>query len=444
MLSKFKQLFFVSVVLLTVVSFVWLYWSGYPPSFEQIRLFKSPIIIFLSRLTSIIFIFISLKQFVKQFKVEEKKMLILYFLLSPIFFIILTMYPLETLKLCSVILIASYFAHKSSLKKIISVFLISIWVLFISLYCEHQTPHILNLLSPKIAQETVNEKFRKETVLTPNNYLPHSLKRVGYNKYFLLLKPIAEEITGVGDFESIFFQEVHPLDQKSIPILFWPQAILFALALYFQVTKKNSKISGFYYLLGIGAIYYLFSAGSAGLRLAFVGFSIIYLLSVSTTDFRKKPFNLIFSICILLSLWGSLAHISDRWVRPDYWLDNKPLIYKYGFTDSILTGNSLPVYFSDHFGVGQKYCSYYRQDCSRFHFSDSIQNLFGSTSGIFIGFTGDYFGPDYNNFEKGSPDLAAFLKEKGVSNYHVQKIRDNILNQFGFDLITAKIDTNEN
>jgi len=444
MFSKSKKLFYIGVVVLTAISLVWLYRSNYPPTFEQIRFFSGPLIVSLSRLISVILIVFSIKYFLKQFKVEEKKMLVFYFLLSPIFFVILTMYPLETLKLCSVILLVSFFANQSSLKKIGSIFLVSIWILFITLYCEHQTPHLLTLLSPKTAQETVNERFRKESVLTPNNYLPHSLKRLGYNKYFLLLKPIGEEVIGFGDLESIFFQEIHPLDQKSTPILFWPQAILFALALYFQVSKKNSRISGFYYLLTIGVIYYLFSAGGAGLRLAFVGFSIIYLLSVSTTDFGKKPFNLIFSICILLSLWGALAHISDRWVRPDYWLDNKPLIYKYGFTDSILTGNSLPVYFSDHFGVGQKYCSYYRKDCSRFHFSDSTQNLFGSTPGIFIGFTGDYFGPRYDNFEKEAINLDLLLKEKGVGNYNVQKIRDNILNQFGLNLIIAKVDTNEN
>lgn len=443
MYSKSKQILTFGAFILVAISLVWLYSSGYPPVFEQIKLFSSPVTILLSRIASIIFLFISLRKFINKYGIEEKKLFISFLLLSPVYFVILTMYPLEALKFCSVIFLVSYFAHLSILKKIGGLFLVSVWILFITVFLQHQSPNILGLLSPKSSQETVNERFSKETVLSPNNYLPHSLKRIGYNKYFFLLKPVAEEMVSVGDLESIFFQEVHPLGQKSVPIFFWPQAIIFILALYFGFSRKNPKMPVFYYLLSVGTIYYLFSAGMIGLRLAFVGFSIFYLFSITAKDFADKPFNIIFFICVLLSLWGALAHISDRRVRPDNWFDNRPLIYKYGFTDKLLAGNNLPVYFSDHFGVGQIYCRYYRQDCTRFHYSDSTKDLFGTTSGIFIGFTGDYLGPNYDNFEKGIFNIPAFLKEKGISTFHIINIRDNILNQFGHDLITSVANTNE-
>ena len=246
--------------LLLIAELVWQKIIGYPPTLEQLRLgVGSPAILWLVRLLGLVLILTATFFFSSLITNKAKKYYWVLTLGSPILSLLWMSYPLDAIK---IFLISGAFYLLARRQKSFAVATtVSIAILLIlNLFVFKQNPKILDALSLPRSQEEVTYRFTTEDKSNPHIEIPILLRRIGYNKYFILLKNSLNGSLNFFDFETIFFQEVHPMNQKAFVIFFWPEIFIFSLGIWLSLNKRLEVKKGLLSLLLISFIYFITSS----------------------------------------------------------------------------------------------------------------------------------------------------------------------------------------
>lgn len=137
----------------------------------------------------------------------------------------------------------------------------------------------------------------------------------------------------------------------------------------------------------------------------------------------------------ILIVYGWTSHLFDFSKRPDFWLDNRPLVYRNLYLKiGDRTGNN--VYVTDLIGDSKRYCQYYLGGrCDKFVFGIGGGREFQKGDWQ-IGFMGEFVGRDFNNkFDNQSKMKLAELGWRVTDGF---KIRDSVAYGYGDEIIMAQ------
>ena len=421
---------------------------GYPVSEQQLEVLylfgiNGFVSLWILRLLSLILIIFVLKTWKSVFNKLKFSNIGWYssivLAISPLIFVLILVYPLVCVKL----LIVTVFFQKSLKNKYYLVVLGLILILF-NINILGNNPAIFNKLDFQDAQNEVTKRISAEDSVLDSIYLPLVIRRASYNKLFISYKQILGEILPFFDFETIFFQEINPLMQKSVAIFYWPEIYLFVLGIFALFKLKNNKL---FNLLGgsifIAVIDYVFSEGSSYLRLVLVVFplSIIIAFGFNHLVEMTGKYHVIsivaltgISLFILMSMGTSFYDLN---VRTDYWLDNRPLAFEFWFKEigKLNIDQYKSIYVSSLVGDSKKYCYFYLGkvcDDPKFVFNsfDLTQNR--NIKSIYAGFGGEFVGSDFKN------NISSKWENSGLFNMVAKiSLRDTIANQYGNDIGVA-------
>lgn len=426
-----KNNFLFSLLFLSQV--FWVVKLNYPPSYEQLIFpLTATWQLWLLRLLTLLVVAMLSLQIGKL--VSERGRLWYWFLvlLSPLPALLVMSYPLSALKLAVVVIIIKKIGP-SLLSKIAGLALIFALLIVVNIKFLHQAPALIDRLSLPVIQAELTDRFNKEYLLSPGNYVPLQIKRIAYNKYFFLIKDVLEEVLRFADLETIFFQEIHPQNQKGEPIFYWGEFGLFALALYVLAVRKDKGRVGL--LLAAAIIYFITSDGQPLLRhpVTFFALSVLIADGIPVLLAKRGSVRIVAVAFILLALYGALAHLVDRLERPQYWLDNKPMVYQIYF-DSVPLDRYDVVYVADLFGQGPNYCRFYYKNCSKFIFDNfQMVELEPLDNALYVGFSGNFFGiTTRDNFDQ-RPDIN--YAGHRIEFIQSAMIRDNVANGYGQRII---------
>lgn len=414
----------------------------YPPTEEQLALinlvkfFDGPTLLIVLRSISLLFLLISLVFWVKlvgkffnKFIAYVSSILIL---ISPVFMALWLCHPIDCLKLLVVVLVCYCFLKGKWFGWAFAVSFVVI--LCFNIFQFKDNPAIFHKLSLKDAQSEVTNRFSREDSLRERIDMPLLLRRVSYNKYFVEYKMVMSEVLGFFDIESVFFQEVHPMEQKSVVLFFWPEIFLFLLGLYWIANNKFKLKNKFILLFfAIAFVNFIFSSGAAYRRFFIIMLPISLILAIA---FEKLKFLRI--LFFILICYGVGTNYYDFLKRPDYWLDNRPLAYDFIFKNikKVDFESYEKVYVTSIVGNPEKYCKYYLKNCENFIFdSFDLKNAKPITNFLYAGFVGEFIGSDFKN--NMSVDWKNQIKGAGLIIIDSKSLRDTIAYKFGNDIVVA-------
>ena len=427
--------------LLLIAELVWQKIIGYPPTLELLRLgVGSPAILWLVRLLGLVLILTATFFFSSLITNKAKKYYWVLTLGSPILSLLWMSYPLDAIK---IFLISGAFYLLARRQKSFAVATtVSIAILLIlNLFVFKQNPKILDALSLPRSQEEVTYRFTTEDKSNPHIEIPILLRRIGYNKYFILLKNSLNESLNFFDFETIFFQEVHPMNQKAFVIFFWPEIFIFSLGIWLSLNKRLEVKKGLLSLLLISFIYFITTSASAERRLTLTLYPLAIIMAgclntLFTSGSKKIRVGII--ILLFLTFYGWTTNYYDRYIRPAYWLDNHPIAYDF-FLSYLKNQNEKydQIVVPDTLYAAKEYCTFYLKDCTSFkneNFDLSKQSFKNNT--LYIGFIGNFVGPNpENSFD---PDISSELNNKGMEILQKTRLPDNIANGYGQDILIVR------
>lgn len=427
----------------------------YPPTEEQLNLINSinflhgPTLLNLLRLVSLLVLLTFLFFWIKTVKIFFNRFITIsssvLILLSPTFMVLWLCHPVDCLKLLIIILIGYFLLKK---KWFWLTFIISLVIIFsFNIFQFKNDPAIFHKLSLKDAQIEVTNRFSKEDTLTQKAPVPLVLRRVPYNKYFIEYKVIISEFVGFFDMESIFFQEVHPIEQKSVVLFFWPEVFLFILGLFWMTDKKfefkrSNKL--IWLFLGISLINFIFSSGAIYRRFFIILLPMSLILAIAFERlkfFAKKDYILskIFTVLLVFLIgYGTWTNYYDFSKRTDFWLDNRPLAYDFIFNNikKVDYKSYKKIYVTSIVGNPEKYCKYYLGDCKNFVFdSFDLKNTKPINNYLYAGFAGEFVGSDFKNDI--SSNWNNQIKGMGLQIINSISLRDTIAYKFGNDIVVA-------
>lgn len=418
---------------------------GYPIAEEQIKLLNlfginGNISLWLIRLLSFLCLTFTLLiwfKIIKYFVLSNVSWISIFSIfISPLFLILVLVYPLICLKLL-IFIIGIYLGLKN--KYIFG--LLAILLIVFNWQVLGNKAAIFNKLNLKDAQNEVTQRISSEDTLKESINMPLWWRRISYNKYFFSYKQILTEIIPFFDFESIFFQEINPLAQKSIVIFYWPEIYLFVLGLYFLIKLKNNSLNRFLLIIILLSwIDFVFSEGQIYKRLVLIVFPVSIVIGLGFYNlyilFRK--FNVLatiaFAFISIFIFFGIINSFIDLNTRRDYWLDNRPVAYQFWFTElkKIDLNKYNNVQISTIIGDSKAYCLYYLGDkcnSNKFIFNSFDLSITRSLNIVYAGFAGEFVGSDFKNIIKGDWD------NNSIFNIFSKKLlRDTIAYKYGNDL----------
>jgi hypothetical protein len=363
--------------------------------------------------------------------------------LSPTFFSLWFLHPINSLTIFALTFLAKKYYHKekglSAAKKVVYTAIFIFALLIINTRLDIKKAPLIEPLSLRETQQKVLERFTKEDSLKERIEFPLIFRRISYNKYFFTYKSIARKTTGFFDLESIFFQELHPLSQKSFVIFFWPELPLFILGLYWLVNSSTGEAKRYIAFLAIAAfLSFITTPGEAYKRFSLLlfSFSLIIALGIKTI----KP--LIFKIAILLIiLYSTTTNYYSLAKNYNFWFNNREIAY--GFIFNSLNQINLQKYQRIHItgliGNARAYCNYYLKQCAASKFSfdsfDLTSNL-PKSGEIYAGFIGEFIGKSLDNVFL--PTDVQKIKEKSLIPLYQIKLRDSVAFQYGHWVIVAE------
>ncbi|MEK7527684.1 MAG: hypothetical protein AAB574_01515 [Patescibacteria group bacterium] len=408
---------------------------GYPPTEEQLLVGLWPV--FWTRSLCFGLIIVSFWFWYKIFIEFKLSSLYFYFVLvlslSPTLFGLFWLHPVESLKwflFSGIFWLSSRWKRKSLVLPIIFLLAFSFWQ-------NKEKARIWEIYEPTRAKLEVTEKFIREDNLIEKIELPLWWRRISYNKISWMMSSTLKELISFWDLEPWFFQEIHPAGKKALILFYWPGFLLALLGLYSGLQGKKMNYKKMLGYLGCLAFFgYLFSKSDGSLRYSLILPFLAFLIAEALIFLRKSKLYLM--IFLLLFFYGYQAFIYDLSNRPDYWLDNRPLVYKYFFE----TVRNLPgkIQVTDRVANAVLYCQYFlggRCDANftlaGFNFKESPPQRDIS----YAGFEGEFVGPNFKNF---FPDnITKRLTDDGFEVVSFRALRDNIANQYGFNLVVAKL-----
>jgi len=367
---------------------------------------------------------------------SRRRLYYLCLLLSPAFTVLWLCFPLDCLKIFLLSIII-FFVFNRRLSSIIAIFIILIFLIIFNLKFLHQRPPILSALNIHQSQQEVTRRISQEDSTNPHVNLPLWFRRLSYNKYFVTFKNAIYVSMNFWDVESLFFQEIHPLDQKSVVIFYWPQAFLLVIILWlFSARLPKIFRRQLLLLLIISWLYFLLADDIVYKRLIFVLFWLPLVFAWGLSRLFKSPGRWLIYPLIILIAYGYLANYADRRRRPDYWLDNRPLIYSHLF-QSPAVGNYHQfhsVYLADYYGLAAKYCRYYLRQCPNFSYTNFNLSVSSLTSdSLYLGYIGNFIGQkNDNNFDLNSFNIWADQHQLTIIDHF--SLRDTVVFSYGNDL----------
>ena len=276
------------------------------------------------------------------------------------------------------------------------------------------------------AQAEVVGRFTAESRLSDRVIVPLWFERLGNNKLAVLGKNIWKETTAVVDLESIFFQEFHPLSRKSLPIFFWPTICLLPLGLTAVFKSKNKKIIPW---LMVGVVYFWLKNDDYFVRYSWLLVGLAIILGQGWEKIKKLNLKIAW-ILVFLIAYGLQAFWFDVSKMVDFWLDNRPIAYRWIFSHIKNTDNTA---ITTLIGDSRAFCRYYlKESCRQLSFGISQEN----NRPYQIGFLGEFIGADFNNIfpENFKENLAA----KGLELSDSLKLRDSIAYKYSDYLVIVK------
>lgn len=272
--------------------------------------------------------------------------------------------------------------------------------------------------------QVVTQRFTNEDSLLEKVEFPLWFRRLGYNKLFFAYRHLIQEPIKFFDLETIFFQEVHPLNQKAIVLFYWPQIFLFASGLFWLLKSDWAKLRKLLIpLISIAFIFFLFSLQMPTGKFLFLLWPLALILALG---FTKLPKFLSLPLGLLL-LWAVIINGYDLFSRPLYWFDNRPYVYQQGL--QTLFSNSdfkekKNLYLTSLIGNPKIYFYYYQQPEKTVFLTNSEeidhqgQKIFFrsfdlgqekvNNETIYFGFLGEFLGSRFkNDFGQSDLDLVA-------------------------------------
>lgn len=421
---------------------IWQFYVKYPPTLEQLQFVAlDPTRLWLVRLVSFGLIVICVKLISKYINSPARKYFYMFCFLPPVIGLIWLSHPIEAVKIFLVVLVGYYSVAK--IKKPIWIAVMAVLsVIFVNVLLFKEKPTILNEVSFKKSQEEISFRINIEDTTNPRIELPLKLRRVAYNKYFFSLKNLIKTSLGFFDFETLFFQDVHPMGQKGFIIYTWPVLLIFLASVYLVKRYDPNTINILIFLSISAYIYFMLSNASTDRRLALLVFPIAIILSKGLEyGFSNKTKGLKFGALLLLWLsiyaWGT--NLIDRSIRPEHWLDNRPIAQQFVFE----TIKNSEVQFSniilpETLYAYKYYCGYYKVDCSLFeirNFNIVEENI--NQNNLYVGFTGNFVGQ--SNIGIDQETVMAELQNKNIRVIGVKHILDNIASGFGQELVVGQL-----
>lgn len=281
-------------------------------------------------------------------------------------------------------------------------------------------------------QKEVMERLVSEDSLREKVEMPLALRRAGYNKYLFVYRGIMKQVLSFFDMESWFFEEVEPMEQKSVVIFYWPLIFLFLTGVYRLVREKKRSVLFLTACGGAVALAnYLLSWQEVFLRFLFLvplvslvmGLGGDYLLVLARDGWMSAK---VVGIGLALGLiYGLGANSYDLTNRVDFWLDNRPLIYEFIFKNI----PKEPVMVTSLAASARDYCFFYGFECADF-------NLDRVKSGTTVaGFEGEFLGSRFkNDFDEDSLAKIEGLGYKVAASRH---FRDTVAYKFGNKVVVA-------
>ena len=285
---------------------------------------------------------------------------------------------------------------------------------------------IWQVAKPNDVKVEVIRRFTQEDSLTSKIEIPFKIRRLATNKLTIGGSRIWKELVAVADFESIFFGEIHPLFRKTLTMFVWPAVWLFLLGL--AVSKNRSR----WIWLIPGVVHFWISGGPYYLRFAWLvpGMALIIGEGLKALFGYNKWLGWGGALVLM---YGIMAMGRDLIIRPDYWLDNRPILYKEIYR-RLGEMDSNKVYVTDVLGNSQKYCQYYLKNrCGNFVFGVPQVKI---KDEIYTGFIGEFLGSSFKN--SFTSDWEKVMEESGYEVLDYFDIRDSIAYGYGERVIVVR------
>lgn len=362
-------------------------------------------------------------------------------IVSPLFLVLWMVYPLICLKLLIFVMITGLGIKNKYIFLILSIFLI-----LFNRQILGDKAAIFYKLNLKDAQTEVTKRISTEDSLVESVSMPIWWRRVSYNKYFFSYKQILAETLPFFDLESIFFQEINPLAQKSIVIFFWPEVYLFVLGLYFLVNLKDKKLYSLLLVsLSLAWVDFVFSEGAVFKRLVLIimpvsviialGLYNLYLLAKQKKILAKLSLGLV----VVFIIFGWINSIYDLNTRRDLWLDNRPLAFEFWYRGLQNIGDInryKKIYITSLVGDSKSFCYFYlgkmcRSDKFVFESFD-LSSKREEKPVLYAGFAGEFVGSRFKNDI--SSDWIDQAKDMSINIRETKSLRDTIANRYGNDI----------
>ncbi|MBU3956786.1 hypothetical protein KKI19_00695 [Patescibacteria group bacterium] len=272
-----------------------------------------------------------------------------------------------------------------------------------------------NAVNPTQVGQQITERFTQEDGLQVRVIFPLLFRRMGYNKIFFAYRNFTKEVLNFFDLETLFFQEVHPMQQKSEVTFYWPEIFVFLVGIFWFIKSGfGKKQKNLLFLIFLSFIFHLFTQNDtfAG-RYALTLFTLAIVIGIG---FKQMPRGL--SLIILpLIIWAIYINTYDILKRPLFWYDNRPYVYAQGIkaikmieTESVSYKN---IYLTSLVGNPKIYYFYYfspqpelflkdplfiedKGKIVYFNSFDLVSNLPQKNS-LYFGFLGEFIGPNSLN-----------------------------------------------
>lgn len=311
---------------------------------------------------------------------------------------------------------------------------------------------ILNALNFPRAQQEINERIINEDNLYEKISFPLWFRRLGYNKYFFAYRNLSKEMLNFFDLETLFFQEVHPQQQKAEVIFYWPSFFLFGWGFFIlsqkKVTSQQLKLLSILFFMAL--VYYLFQAqGNQSQRLLF-SLPLLALITAFGWQSLGKKIRITAGLIFFLAIF---ININDIKARPLFWFDNRPYAYSQGILALKHTGleDYQNIYLTSLIGNPKIYYYYYFQPSIKMFDQGSVlknreQTIYWgnwsltdsqtSRGSIYLGFIGEFLGKRFlNDFSQADLKLT---ENKGLEIINHWLLPNSIAHQYGDYLLLVK------
>lgn len=310
-----------------------------------------------------------------------------------------------------------------------------------------------NAVKTSQTAKQIYERITKEDSLQTRVFFPLWFRRLGYNKIFFAYRNLIKEALGFFDLETLFFQEVHPLQQKSEVIFFWPEIFLSFLGLWALIKSRfGKKQKILLMLISLCLVFYFFTNNdSPSGRHSLTLFPLAVIISTGLKQIPRKLLPLI----LLLLVWSIGINAYDILKRPLFWYDNRPYVYSQGIEVLKEKGSEFTqdkdIYFTTLVGNPKLYYFYYfspdpkiflkdpsivQENGKNIHFTSfDLKNNLPQENSLYFGFLGEFIGTNpFNEFTEGDFNK---IKAAGLEIEKIWKLDNTIAFQYGDYFVLA-------